>query len=338
MNAITGFFNRFVDGLALLAEPFEARRRAQRTAILVERGDGYEIHRPRKKTPETLAAADLPRLRNRAVELRLASERIVSRELTLPETSRDYLGSIIRNQLERLTPWAAERVVFDYAPVGRADARPGQIAVRVVATAREIVEASVARLAAAGVTAVAVGSADEPLDRPSRIDLAGGRNARVKASARRIRFALFAWASAVVVAGSFAVWRVADANNAAATIAAEIAQNRRVVDAAIARNVASGGAQPIIARRQAETPMVVLLDDLARLLPDGTYLTELGLDNGEVRLAGVSDQAPALIALLQDSPELTEVRFAAPTTRSPDGTTDSFQIVARLRPKEEPKT
>ena len=348
MNPISTSFNRFVDDLAHLLEPFESKRRARRALILVERGDGYDCYRLGDQTPERIAAADLAKrnggdigrkLRTLPVELRLDADRVVSRDLNLPAASREYLDAIIRHQLERLTPWAADRVVFDYALLDQAEASEGQIALRVVATSRDTVDNAVKRLAAAGIRPVAVGTAEDPVDQPSEIDLLdNSKTDRLKVLARRVKIGLLAMVAVFVVAGSYATWRLLDAESAAQTLDGEIAQNRRVIDAAIARTGASDEYRKLAGNKQATTPVIVLLNDLTKLIPDSTYLTELSIDGPEVHISGFSTEVPKLIALLQDSPSLTEARFAAPTMRAPDGVEDSFQIVAKLRQPGSPKS
>ena len=76
----------------------------------------------------------------------------------------------------------------------------------------------------------------------------------------------------------------------------------------------------------------ILLEALSRSLPDGAYLTELRLEQGTLRLMGLTNDAPSLIAPLERSGHLSDVRFFAPTTRGPDGSLFRFNIEARVEP------
>jgi len=76
----------------------------------------------------------------------------------------------------------------------------------------------------------------------------------------------------------------------------------------------------------------IVLEALSRALPDGAYLTELRLENANLRMIGLANDAPSLIAPLEHSGHLNNVHFFAPTTRGPDGTLFRFNIEARVEP------
>ena len=75
---------------------------------------------------------------------------------------------------------------------------------------------------------------------------------------------------------------------------------------------------------------VVVLEMLSRALPDTAYITELSLQKATMRITGLTDAAPALIAPLESNGQFAEVHFFAPTTRGPDGRLFWFHIEARV--------
>jgi general secretion pathway protein L len=76
----------------------------------------------------------------------------------------------------------------------------------------------------------------------------------------------------------------------------------------------------------------IVLEALSRALPDGAYLTELRLENTTLRIIGLANDAPSLIAPLEHSGHLTDVHFFAPTTHGPNDTLSRFNIEARVEP------
>jgi len=78
---------------------------------------------------------------------------------------------------------------------------------------------------------------------------------------------------------------------------------------------------------------VIVLEALSRALPDSAYLTELRLEGEMLRIVGLANDAPALLAPLEQSGHLTNVRFFAPTTRGPDARLFRFYIEARVEPR-----
>lgn len=340
MSATSAAGATIVDEVTAMIEPLRRERRKRPPVTLVERGDGYEIFRNGRRGSVPLASGDLAELgrtklprevRSRPVELRLDGSRVLSKTLQLPAASRNYLDAVISNQLERTTPWAADRVVFDYVPLEDESAGKDQIAVRLVATSRDVFEASLARLSDAGIKAGIVGTSEDPVDQPSVVDLLqSGRAERRAALRRKVRFALFALVAVGVAASAYAGWRYYEATSTAARVQAEMDAARDAVEAARANTESAEGYQALLALRHSATPMVVLLDRISETLPTSTYLTELTVEDQEVRIAGFSSEAPALIGILEEADILSDVRFGAPTIRGDGGTLDQFQIVARL--------
>ncbi len=340
MNAISASVGAVVDEVTGMVEPLRRDRRRRPAVTVVERGEGYEIYRNGRRGPTLLASGDLadfgrtklPReALSRPVELRLDGSRVLSKTLQLPAASRNYLDAVVAHQLERMTPWASDRVLFDYVPLDAEAAGKDQIAVRLVATSRDVFDASMARLSRAGIKPGIVGTSEDPLEQPSAIDLLqSGRAERRAALRRAVGRALVAVLLVGAVASAHAGWRLYEANVAAAAFQAEMDAARNAVEAARASSESAEGYQALLAQRTAAIPMVVLLDRISETLPTTTYLTELTVEDQDVRITGFSGEAPALIGILEGSDILSDVRFAAPTIRGEGGTQDQFQIVARL--------
>jgi general secretion pathway protein L len=85
--------------------------------------------------------------------------------------------------------------------------------------------------------------------------------------------------------------------------------------------------------KETSVSSVILLEALSRALPESAYLTEIRLENATLRMTGLSDDAPGLLAPLEQSGHLTGVHFFAPTTRGPDGKSFRFSIEAHVEPR-----
>lgn len=347
MNAVSRLLGWWVGELARAVEPLVVRFGRPAGFVVVDTAGRYQAWRVSGREPvllgttdaADLAAADwVKKLKSRSFELRLETGQVLDRTLSLPAAGRQYVEAILRHQIERLTPWAADRVVFDYEIVeDAAPATDDQMRIRLVATARERVAAALAPLEALGLSPRAVGTAADPLGLATSIDLQDSSKTRRRDVLRRkVGIALAAFAALVVVAGGVQSWIVYDLTKRSEALDAAIEMRRSVIAEAVARAGASASHQQLAARKASALPMVLLIEELSKRIPTDTYLTELSIDGQTLRINGLSSRATELIALIEQSPMLSAAQFAAPTTRTEDGAADSFQILARL-PGQDPQ-
>ncbi|HYA47950.1 MAG TPA: PilN domain-containing protein [archaeon] len=74
-----------------------------------------------------------------------------------------------------------------------------------------------------------------------------------------------------------------------------------------------------------------MLQQLTKLLPDGTWLQELRIGEDMVEMNGFSNHAAELVPPLENSPFFTQVEFTAPITRD-NLNREVFRIRMRLKP------
>ena len=73
-----------------------------------------------------------------------------------------------------------------------------------------------------------------------------------------------------------------------------------------------------------------MLQELTKLLPNGTWLQELHISEDTVEINGYSDHAAELVPPLENSPYFTQVEFTAPITRD-NQNREVFRIRMRLK-------
>jgi Tfp pilus assembly protein PilN len=73
-----------------------------------------------------------------------------------------------------------------------------------------------------------------------------------------------------------------------------------------------------------------LLEQLTKLLPDGTWLQQLQISEDTVEINGYSNHAAELVPPLENSPYFTQVEFTAPITRD-NQNREIFRIRMRLK-------
>lgn len=330
LRAVAMIWNRLLDeGCGLLAPALRPVLREERLVAVPRQASGFDLYRVTRAGALPVALPDTGAGRpSKRVELRLRADQVLERALELPGASRDYLPTIIDHRLDRLTPWRRDRVVYGYAVTGEADGG-ATLHVRVGLASADLLDGLTGALRAAGLqpTVVATG-ADDPAA-PPLIRFGGGNEALQRpAWQARLGFVWLAGTSALCgIAVASLVWS-ATVDERRGEAERHLAKARRLIREAAGGDGAAADAA--FGDKRPDTATVVLIDKLATTLPDTTYLRELALSPHEVRLAGTSADAPALIPLLERA-GLFEVRFTAPVSRG-DDRRDAFEITADRAP------
>jgi len=270
------------------------------------------------------AVADLPRW------LLLPASAVLRRRLRLPGSAAERLRDVTSFEIDRQTPFSSADVVHDARLV--AICADGQIEAELIVLPRTTLETALAGLGplAAGLTGVDVADADGA---PLRINLLPAALGHRRANrAGRRQWALLALTVVLLV---LALWQILDNRRGA------VLEWQRTLDARseAAREVARDerrvlelieGAAFLNTERARRPGMVEIMAELARRLPDTTYLEKLALEGPRMSLIGLSADAPALVARLQDSalwhaPALTGVVQSDPLTQL-----DRFSLSAEL--------
>ena len=145
-------------------------------------------------------------------------------------------------------------------------------------------------------------------------------------------------AAVAVVGLGLALWQVLHNR----TQAADALEQRLERDAAPARRAAAQRQQLVSLiegqafldnARRARPAAVEVIDELARRLPDGTYLEKLAIEEERLTLIGLSNEAPALIGRLQGSPLWRSPALTGALQPDPASGRDRFTLSADIGPK-----
>jgi general secretion pathway protein L len=270
-------------------------------------------------------------LRGSHAELALKPGRFLFRPLELPQRATEFLGGVVRAQIDRLTPWNANDAAFGWS--APADAGTDRMVVTVAATARVLVQPVIDALIGAGADSVSVSTAAVGAA-PIRVL---EHSARGTIDVARVRGALLA---VLIAAGLLAGASLSAAavygyklGNEQDELARRIAERRAALRAGRESGTQALSPQRVLERRKFQTPSsVIVLEVLSQILPDHTYVTELRIEGDKLRVTGVTRDAPSLIRLIEQSPHFTRATFFAPTTKAPADPGEQFHIEAQIEP------
>ncbi|WP_315784219.1 MULTISPECIES: PilN domain-containing protein [unclassified Bradyrhizobium] len=266
-------------------------------------------------------------LRGATVEIHLAAENVLVRPLDFPKQAEPFLEGMIRTQIGRLTPWNLDQVLYGYSVPRAANDR---IALTLAATPRALVQPLLAfadHVGAAKLVVTAdVGSADglpiQIFKTSLRSSLAGGRDlGRVL----KLGWLSVAATTAVLLVSTTLVGGYLDGE--LEDTQAQVTRLRAALRPAMGAIAADG----LLAKRKQTTPAsVIVLDTLSKILPDETYVVEMHIENDRLQISGLTKDAPALIRLIEQSPQFSRATFYAPTTRTAGEAGERFHIEARI--------
>lgn len=267
------------------------------------------------------------RLRGARVAVRLPAHDFVFRELTFPAQAVEFLDGVLRAHIDRITPWTSAQAAFGHsapAPVG-AD----RIRLTLAATPRARVEPIVAALAAAqahSVVLLAQPPEGDEQDPPIVVLERAFDRDRTQSEARRGLTAGFVGA---MLFASLAVLAAGVGQAYFESLSGDVARQTRAW-----RQAQMAGAHDpalLLHRQKLETPLAVLvMNELASILPDDTYLKGMQISEGKIEIDGVSADATRLVGLLEKSPTFSRATFSAPTTHAREEPGDHFHIQAQL--------
>ena len=141
---INTLWNGWIDNLNAVLVGLRETWRARRT-LVIAREDAHFVIRQGAATKHaevTASPSELPSARTlaaaarrRFVTFELAADELVLQRIQVPARAREFLAGIVRNQIDRLSPWPSDQVLFGFD----AEASPqdsAQLDARVIMTSR----------------------------------------------------------------------------------------------------------------------------------------------------------------------------------------------------------
>ncbi|MDQ2917052.1 MAG: hypothetical protein M3R40_07830, partial [Pseudomonadota bacterium] len=294
------------------------------------------------------ALAPLVRAANGAppqIVVTLSPRASLRKTLTLPMALEDHLHQSLAYELDRHTPFKPEELYFDAVVVDR-DSAHNTLHVDLAAARRGLVDTILGQAESFGARVIAA-TVDPPATASaSRINLLpeDRRPANSGFARWQVMLPLAVLAVGALAALFLPIWQKrveAIAVNQLSDQARERAGVSDALRSELERRVSDYNFA--LERKYAFPGTVQVLDDVTRILPDDTWLTQLELHTmrgkdaqREITLRGESANAGRLVSLLEDSKIFTQAAPRSPTTKIQPGPGEIFDVGAHLTPKPAP--
>ena len=306
-------------------------------------GDVLAVSAEARAAMATLSRGGVVRPR---VVVALPARTALRKILTLPDALEENLREALAYDLDRHTPFRASDLYFDAVVAGR-NPLHRTIQVELVAARRNVVDPLLARTEEFGADVASV--TVDPPERAawSKIDLLpderrASRHPWLRWQVLVPALLLVALALAALI---LPLWQKRGEAIAIAGVAEAARHRAEATDALrteLERKVAEYNFP--LTRKYGYPAAVELVNDVTRVLPDDTWLTQFEYRTGRgkdtthtVALRGESANAGRLVALLQDSKLFTQAVPRSPTTKIQPGPGEIFDIGAQVEPYAAPK-
>jgi general secretion pathway protein L len=264
------------------------------------------------------------------LDLLVPEETIARRRMKVPLAAKDNLREALKTELDRFTRFEHSEVYFDHSVV-ETDHDAKTITIDAAIVPRTEVDGIAAALRAAGLKPSGAHLWRESAKSPDATFFSAptGRSAK---SARAITVALGVLVVALDVAAAYVpLWLKIDALS---DLQARIEIIKPKVEHAILleRTLTElRGKDAYLVGLKNQTPSVSeVVGELAHVLPESAWLEQLQVGEGKVQLEGFTTAPNELIAPLEQSLMLSDVRFEWPVTVDATAAADRFDISARI--------
>ena len=275
---------------------------------------------------------------NEDVRLCLDAVQCLSKRISLPIATEENLRAVLGFEMDRHTPFKAEKVYYDYR-VSRRDVKQGLIEVELTLAPKLPVDALVLRIEGMGgrvTSAVFIDDLLKPAPYPDLLkQIPKSRSA--ESSTRKLNLALTG--ALLLLLGVIVVIPIWQKRTAAIALLPQLGQAKGEAEAAEAvhKNLEKLVLESnyIVARKHSQPSSLSLVEDLSRVLSDTTWVQFLEMKSSaksrEVVLTGETASASKLIETIEQTGSLQNASFRSPLTKGQSPSSERFVLGAEVK-------
>ena len=273
------------------------------------------------------------RLEVSSCDIKISREIILQRLISLPMATEEDIESVLAFEIDRYTPFKKDDVYFD-VKIQQRDKAEKKISVLLSVAKKQILNEVLefCRSCNLSINQVYTNN-DSDNASAEQLSFVGGfglgKSQKVQSSVNKYLLIL------VICLGSAALVIPIAKNflNAQkyelemSQQANELAEVKELLSVYKKMNADAKRASALFADK---IKVITLLNELTEKIPDDTSLGRFSLEEGIIRIQGVSSSASRLISILDSSDSFSEVGFVAPVTQNSDTGKENFTIEIKL--------
>jgi len=336
LKTIGGFFDWWLGALqsAIGLHPGRQGKGATKVSLSGQwinvRQNGVTRKFSRKPKPDSKALAAGFRRAGRITGI-LQNDQLLIVDCTLPEAAEAEISEAIALQLDSLTPFTEDEAYFDCAITGR---NPAQrlVNVKLAVAPRPLIDEISAVLASVGkrLDRVVAAHIPEGFTRPPQFSLAARpeRNLWIKIGGGMLSVAMIGLVVLITAMGLDR--RQQEARMLEERLVSELALvlQAKQLEKEISELQRAFTAPAM--RRLNAVPVVGVLEEVTRILPDDSWITDIKISPEKINFTGLSGNASGLLKLFEKSAMFRDAAFSAPLTRDQQFKLERFAISLRI--------
>lgn len=268
---------------------------------------------------------------NTEIALLVPEDMILQKALMLPAAAGQNLRQVLGFEMDRRTPFAADQIYFDYL-LDREDKENHQLHIQLYITPRQQVDRLLAILGGLGINPDTLAIAGPRQN--SGLNLLPPEQRQVTSVNQSHTLTAFLALSAFALLLAVLYLPLLEQEDSLKHLEADIAGSKEVVaklqGVKLQKDALLEKAGFLATKRNNYIPVIDLLLELTRIIPDDTALNRFYLADGKIQLQGESANASQMIQSIESSEMLTDVKFSAPVIYNEASRKDKFSISAQL--------
>ncbi len=273
---------------------------------------------------------DLQKDRTVTLLYNLKENEVLKKTITLPLAAKNTVRQVLGFEMDRSTPFKQEDVYFDYILHDDVDER-NELQVELYVAKRDVIDSIVRTSSDWQISLDAITIEGNDID--NDINLLPLEK-RTQGNPTRHYLTTILILLCCILGFSIFYMPILQQEKEIGSIETALTKYRKEVlivqNLKNEKNILIENSQYLVKKYSSSPPAIIQLNELAKILPDNTWVSRLIIKDNEMQLQGESDNATGLIRLLESSPIFKSARFRSPTIINKNTQKERFQLIVSI--------
>ncbi len=270
-----------------------------------------------------------------ALDIQISSTEVLTRQVSLPESTEENLYEVIQYEMDRYTPFSKDDVYFDYRIEERNKERK-TIKVLLIVIRRELLDPVFSALESSNVHLrnIDIHNSSNPEQSLNNVNLLRENKAIGKGKKLSNKRLMAAALGLLVLTGLTPIilnyYQIHKLNSELESMEGTVNKVKKLQNEYSKMQDQVGY---LISIKDDNPSIVEMLNILTKVIPDHTHVQRLSLEGGSLSIQGQSASASDLIPIIDQTGLFNDIRFAAPVTQSGSDNLERYSISAHIKRK-----